>query len=61
MNTHNNFKIKNFNETKQLMHSYDNHNELYLSIRHLGMGKAIFWNAGHSPDLTEDEKKKNYI
>ena len=57
VNAHTDFKIKNFNETKQLMHSYDNYNELYLSIRHLGMGKAIYWNEGHSPDLTEDEKK----
>ena len=57
VNTHSGCKIENFNETKQLMHSYDNYNDLYLSVRHIGMGKAIFWNAGHSPDLTEDEKK----
>ena len=56
VNTHNVCIISN-EETKQLMHSNDIYNDLYLSARDLGNGKAVFWNAGHSPDLTEDEKK----
>ena len=57
VNTHSHCFISNHKETKQLMHSNDSYNDLYLSVRELGMGKAVFWNSGHSPDLTEDEKK----
>jgi hypothetical protein len=39
------------------MLSYDNNNYLYLTTRSLGLGKAVYWNAGHSTDITEDEKK----
>ena len=55
--THNNYNINNYNEVIQLMHSNDNYNDLYLSLRNLGMGKVIYWNAGHSTDLSEDERK----
>ena len=58
VNTHNpQHIISNNNDTKQLIHSYDNNNYLYLSVRHLGMGKAVFWNTGHCPELIDDEKK----
>ncbi|KAG4094692.1 hypothetical protein H8356DRAFT_946233 [Neocallimastix lanati (nom. inval.)] len=26
-------------------------------VRHLGKGKAVYWNAGHTPNITLDEKK----
>ena len=45
------------NETKRLMVSYDDNDELYLTTRKIGMGNAIFWNAGHSPNITPEEKK----
>ena len=54
--THNHYNILN-NETQQVMLSYDNYNDLYLTIRSLGMGKAIFWNSGHLTFITEQEKK----
>jgi hypothetical protein len=54
--THNHYNILN-NETQQVMLSYDNYNDLYLTTRNLGMGKAIFWNAGHLTNINEDEKK----
>ena len=54
--THNHYIINN-NETQQVMLSYDNYNDLYLTTRNLGMGKAIYWNVGHSNNINEDEKK----
>ena len=54
--THGNFIISN-KETIQLMHSNDSNNDLYLSVRHLGKGKAVYWNAGHTPIITPDEKR----
>ena len=54
--THNSYSIVN-NETQQVMLSYDSNNYLYLTTRSLGLGKAVYWNAGHSTDITEDEKK----
>ena len=54
--TYNSYSIVN-NETQQVMLSYDNNNYLYLTTRSLGLGKAVYWNAGHSTDITEDEKK----
>ena len=39
------------------MVSYDDNDELYLTTRKIGMGNAIFWNAGHSPNITPEEKK----
>ena len=56
METHGKLYASN-KETKQVMHSYDNNNDLYLSTRNIGMGKAIFWNAGHTPNINEEEKK----
>lgn len=56
VDTHSEHIISN-NDTTQLMLSNDNNNDLYLSVRSLGRGKAVFWNVGHNPNLTEDEKK----
>ena len=54
--THGKLRVKN-NDTQQVLHSYDKNNYIYLSTRRIGMGKAIFWNAGHMPDINEEEKK----
>ena len=54
--THGKIRVKD-NDTQQVLHSYDKNNYLYLSTRKMGMGKAIFWNAGHTPDINEEEKK----
>ena len=35
----------------------DGKNGEYLLIKEIGKGKLIFWNAGHSYDLTDFEKK----
>ena len=56
--THGKLKLKESNnKTQRLMVSYDNYDLLYLSTRKIGMGNAIFWNAGHSPDITLEEKQ----
>ena len=54
--THGRIKVNN-KETKTILISKDKYNNLYLSTRSIGMGKAIFWNAGHTPDINENEKK----
>ena len=55
MDTHARLKVKN-KETKTILLSNDNYNNLYHSTRNIGMGKAIFWNAGYTPDINENEK-----
>jgi hypothetical protein len=54
--THGRLKVSN-KETKTILVSNDNYNNLYLTTRNIGMGKAVFWNAGHTPDINENEKK----
>ena len=49
--------LKSNNETVRLIVSYNDNDDLYLTTRKIGMGNAIFWNAGHSSNITEEEKK----
>ena len=54
--THGNF-LQGNEQTQRLMVSYDDFDDIYLSTRKIGMGNAIYWNAGHSMDITPQEKK----